>query len=274
MLPTRPDARTAVRAIGFLLLGAIGTAALTVGAAGGLADPAHAAVHDVYYALFGPYDSKYVSGLAAITLLTALAGVAPVLAADIVSDRGEHVFWLLGGAFVLPLPVLAALALLFASSAGVGTAVAVAGTALVVPVGLRIGFDVRSGGLPAMVGVIPVVFLVISASIVVSGIEPPPTRIEADEIPSGADGSAAEEQVADFQSVPIVRRDLFSDCHEDRGGRRECELRLDGYEHDRRAIEFLDRRGVVCPSETMESVAERDSFVAVHEGTSYRVRCT
>ena len=82
------------------------------------------------------------------------------------------------------------------------------------------------------------------------------------------------EPVADFDAVPAIRDDLFGAAgYEDDGTSR---LPLRGYAHEARVARWLDRHGTRCRflnTRPGQATDEGGSFLALHDGTVYRVSC-
>lgn len=255
--------------LAYLLLGAVGTAAVGLGALfalGGL----QPVLYHAAYATLGPSTATEFALLLHVVLSAAVGLAATALTAEYASRRGEN-----APAFARATGVLAALVLGLAAvimagvdpfGAALAWVVAVAGA---LPVLLWVREGVRSGGVAAVVGGVPVlVALLLLAGVGVGwgwGFV-----MTAHEVPAAEAGG----DVASFESAPEVRDDLLADrnCETDADGDRRCLLQLRGYIRERQAARFLERHGVRCPFRGPGEDA--GSFVAKHDGTFYRVSCS
>ncbi|MEF8854337.1 MAG: hypothetical protein V5A24_02415 [Haloarculaceae archaeon] len=261
----------AVARIGaYLLLGFVGTAAVAL-ATLNLTLPVQPVIYDLFYLRLGPSmaTETAILGHFFVSILVGLA--VPVLIGDYLSDRWANLREMglaiatMVGVFVLFLVV---------AVAGIDpflTALIMLALGLVsVPLALRFGAGVRSGGVPVFVGGIPViVFLLLLAGFGIGwgwGY-----IVSAEEVPE----STVSEPAADFSEVPEVAADLFvrGDCDTTTDDRRRCRLSVRGYDREVRTIRFLADQGVRCPSHIAGS-GSSGSFVAEYEGRYYRITCS
>lgn len=268
MTDSKPLAKRVARAAAYAILGVVLTAALGL-LAPNLLNPIQPVVYDAVYLRLGPSGATEFAILWHIALSGAVAIAVATLVGEFVSDRGEN-----ARAFAVGLAALGAfLVLSFAAAvAGLEPFLAVAlwivATAVAVPALLWFRYDVRSGGLPAFAGGVPIlVFLLLLAGIGVGwgwGYV-----LTAEEVPSP---DAAD--VVTFEEAPEVRDDLFAprNCEVNADGDRRCRLQLRGYAHERAAAGFLADHGVRCPYEG--SGRDAGSFLTRHEDTYYRITCT
>lgn len=253
---------------GYLLLGAVGTAI----AALVLLPLTQAVQRGIYGALYlhlGPSGATQTAILAHFLAVGVVAIAAPTIIGSYHSDRLAH-----GRALAAVLATMAGIvvAFLLVSLAGLAAFLTAVAALVVIAIGvpllLRVGYGVRSGGLVAFVGGTPVLVLLLllagfglgwgwgydmTAEAVSNGAGPP---------------------TADFDDVPAVRDDLFApgNCETGADDRRVCHLSLRGYEHELQAARFMARHGVRCPYQNAP-VEPPGSFVADHDGTDYRVTC-
>lgn len=266
----KPTAVRAAKTVAYLLGGLSGTAvvALTVLYVGVSIQPV---VYDAFYRHVGPSEATETAILSHFLLAGFTAVSVALLAGDYVSDRLRHrravasAITVLGGLLVVFLVVALLELAAFLTALGILAVGVVA-----VPLLLRYRYSVRSGGVTAFVGGIPVlVVLLLFAGFGLGwgwGYIMTAQAVPA----STVDGTAA----ADFDDVPQIRDDLFtSDCSTGTDGRRVCRMYLRGYEHEARVARFMARHGVRCPYQNLES-GEPDSFIATHNGTYYRVSCS
>ncbi len=250
--------------LGVVLTGAVGLVVLN------LTDSGQAVAYDFFYLRLGPSGATEVAILTHFLTAGVLALGVTMLAADYLSDRGRNLRPVgLGFAAMLAL-VIAFLVVALAGLAAFLTALIVLAVVLVgVPLWLRYGADIRSGAVPAFVGGIPVIIVLLFLAgfglgwgwgyVVV-----------AEEIPE----SSVDREVADMDGVPEIQEDLFTgDCETTSEDRRECHLQLRGYEHEVTAAQFMARHGVRCPYQNTHA-GEAGAFVGEYDGTYYRVTCS
>lgn len=255
--------------VAYFVAGGVGTAAAALVALN-LLESIQPAVYDLLYLRLGPSEATKVAVLAHF-LVAATVGISvPLLASDCLSDRGENLPALVPGvAALLGLVAVFLLATLAGGAPFLAALLALAVALVGLPLALRYWMGVRSGGLPAFAGGIPVVLaLLFLAGFGIGwgwGYV-----VTAQEVPRGA----VTEPVAEFDEVPEVRDDLFADgdCETTDDGR-QCRLQLRGYEHERTAARFMARHGVRCPFRNTHA-GEADAFVAEYDGTPYRVTCS
>lgn len=270
----RPDVTVeTVRWLGWLalygLLGVVGTAVVALPLLVAT-QPVQAVVYRLFYGQLGPSEATDVAVLTHV-LVAGLVGISlPMLVGDYLSDRLAN-----RDAFGAAVALLGALLLAFlvaslAHLAAVLTALVVLAVAAVaVPVVLRYGYGVRSGGVPAFVGGIPVlVVLLLVTGFGLGwgwGYYVTATAVTGEDVTP----------TMDFEEVPRIRTDLFegSECSTDGAGRETCRLQLRGYEHEGRAARFLARHGVHCPYQNAVAGDAGGSAVASYDGSLYRVRC-
>ena len=264
-----PTLKEAGTTLGYGVLGAVGTATVALVVLN-LSQPVQRAVYDLFYLRVGPSEATETAILAHFLVSGIIAISIPMLVGDYLSDRGAHFSTLAWAVTTLFGLVAVFLVVALAGLAAFLTALLVLAVGLIgIPIALRIGAGVRSGAVPAFVGGIPVIILLLFLAgfgigwgwgyVVV-----------AEEVPEASvDGS-----VADFDDVPEIRDDLFAgDCETTTKGHRECMLQLRGYEHERAAARFMARHGVRCPYQNTYS-GEADAFFAEHNGTYHRVTCS
>lgn len=254
----------------YLVLGVVGTAAVALGLLYTL-QPIQRVVYDAFYLQVGPSEATETAILTHFLVAGGTAISAVLLAGDYLSDRlnnraavAKAITVLLGLIVVFLLVALLELAAFLTAILVLTVAV------LVVPLLLRYRYGMRSGGIPAFVGGIPVLLVLL----LVTGFGLGwgwGYIMTAEEAPSSAvDGTAS----ADFDDVPQIRDDLFAgDCSTGTDDRRVCRLYLRGYEHEARAARFMARHGVRCPYQNTQT-GRSDSFIATHNGSYYRVTCS
>lgn len=253
--------------VGYGLLGLVGTVVSAMVLLN-LLDPIQSPFYHGVYRQLGPSGATQFAILSHFVVSGAIAALLPALAAEYLSDRGEN-----RRAFAVAVGAVALLVVLFLAIGAAGLESMPFGLAWVlavavgVPAFLYFGLDVRSGGVPALVGTGPALVLLLLLAgfglgwgwgyVVV-----------AEEVPDGSDEGVT------FDDAPELREDLFaaSGCEEDADGDRRCELQLRGYEHERPAAAFLDRHGVRCPFGNAPS-GPSGSLVAEHDGTHFEVSC-
>lgn len=265
----RPTLGQVAHTAGYLLLGVVGTAAVTLVAllAGGSIQPI---IYDLFYLQVGPSEATETAILTHFLLAEFVAVSLVLVAGDYLSDRLTHrsavrnvIATLLGLLVVfLLLSVLGLAAFL--------TAILVLAAAVIaVPLLLWVRYDVRSGALPAFVGAVPVLVLVL----LIAGFGVGwgwGYLMTAERVPASTVNSAA----ADFDDVPQLRDDLFTgDCAGGPDGRDICRLYLRGYAHEAQAVRFMARHGVRCAYQN-DPGWESDSFIATYNESYYRVTCS
>lgn len=258
------------KTVGYLVLGIVGTTAVALALLYAL-QPIQPVVYEAFYLQVGPSEATETAILTHFLVASVVALGAAMLAGDGLSDRLRHRPALAKGIGAMVLLFVAFLVVSLAGLAAFLTALfVVAGTALAVPVLLRYRYGVRSGGVTAFVGGVPVVVvLLLLAGFGIGwgwGYV-----MTAQEVPAS---TVNESAAADFDDVPRIRDDLFAaDCSTNTDDRRVCHLYLRGYEHEVRAARFMARHGIRCPYQNAQS-GRSDSFVARDDGSYYRVACT
>jgi hypothetical protein len=255
--------------LGYGLLGVVSTAAVALVVLN-VMNPLQAVVYDVFYLRLGPSGATKAAILAHFMLGSVVGLGVTMLAAEYLDTRGEN-FRAVGAGFAgLLVLVFGFLVVALAGLAAFLTALIVLAVAFVgIPIALRFPFGVRSGALPAFVGGIPVVVLLLFLAGFGLGWGWGYV-VTAEEVPS----SSVEGATANFDEIPEVRDDLFAgDCETTSADQHRCTLQLRGYEHERTAASFLARHGGRCPYQNTPS-SEADAFTAEHDGTYYRVTCS
>lgn len=258
-------------AVGYGVLGFVATAAVAIGATFGLQEllGLQRRVYHATYGWIGPSEASEFGIIVHFVLAGALAIVAAALLGEYLSDRGDN-----ARAFGVAIGALAVLiGLLVVVSLGVEPSVLFAfvwivAVALVVPVVLRFGYGVRSGGVPAFVGGVP--FLVLLMLLAAFGLGWGGGHVvTAREVPA----ESVDGEVASLDGAPEFRADLFDrdDCETTVEGDRRCRLVLRGYDHEVAAVRALDRLGVRCPHRT--EVQGSGSVVVRHDRSYYRLTC-
>lgn len=269
MWGSRADVERVARVVGYLALGFVGTA-LTALVVIPLIQDIQTPVYHLLYLQVGPSDATQTAILTHFLAAGFVAIAVPTVVGDYLSDRLAHRRAI--AAVVVALLVNVAL---FVVLGVVGLGVYPVGF-LVLALGglvgvwlLRYRFDVRSGGVLAFGGGLPVLFALLLLAGFGLGWGWGYVMV-AEEVPDGA----VDGPVADLDEVPQVRDDLLgsSDCETDPEGRETCRLHLRGYDHERTAARFMDRHGVRCPSRNAGS-GQRDAFIAEHDGSYYRITC-
>lgn len=254
---------------GYFVLGMIGTAAVALVLLN-LLQPVQGVVYDLFYLPVGPSEATETAILTHFLVSGVIAISVPLLVGDYLSDRGANLRALAWGVAAMLGLVLVFLVVALTGLAAFLTALLVLAIGLVgVPVVLRYWAGVRSGGLPAFVGGIPVLVVLLFLAGFGLGWGWGYVMI-AEEVPA----SSVDGPVADFGEVPEIRDDLFveGDC-ETTDGRRQCLLQLRGYEHELEAARFMDRHGVRCPYQNTYT-GQEDAFYTEYEGTTYRITCS
>ena len=252
----------------YFLLGVVGTAIAVLGVLLVL-QPVQPVLYGAVYLWLGPSEATQFALLAHFVLSGAVAVTVPTLLGEYLSDRGANLRALLVGLGVVAGLLLVLLAVMGAGLAAFPVALLwVLASGVAVPVLLRYRYGVRSGGVSAFVGGIPVLaFVLLLAGIGLGwgwGYV-----VTAEEVTESGFGDA---EVASMETVPQVREDLFTgDCSGDGNGGERCYLELRGYEHELAATRFLDRHGVRCPYRGTGH--DPGSVLVRHDGTYYRVSC-
>lgn len=263
------------RTVAHLLFGAAATAVLGIALLRG-AQPLQLLVYDALYLPVGPWTATVTATVVGFTVVIAVAASVPTLLAEYVRSRGEHaadVGARLAGTLLVVLVFLVASAFLGVVSF---LAAIVGATGFVVVALAELRRRGASAGLATFAGAVPVLvlaLLVLGFGLGWGG----GYDVVAREVPADS-----VHQVVSFDEAPTVRDDLLSPdgdgvyarCNE-RGGRRVCRLPLRGYDHEARAGRFLARHGVRCAylNAPGSGGAANRSFVAVADGTAYRVTC-
>ncbi|PSQ18643.1 hypothetical protein BRD00_05000 [Halobacteriales archaeon QS_8_69_26] len=256
------------RTAGYLVLGVVGTAAVALGTLYA-AQPIQPVIYDLFYLQVGPSEATETAILTHFLVAGVVGLGVPMVVGDYLGDRGANVPALAWGVAAMVFLLCVFLVVAFAGLAAFLTALVVLAVGFVgVPVALRFGAGVRSGGVLAFVGGVPVVvFLLLLAGFGLGWGH----VVTAEEVP----GSTVDGPVADFDDAPEVRDDLFAsgDCETTQADRRRCRLHVRGYDHERAAARFMARHGVRCPYQNAVT-GSSDSFVAEYDGSYYRVTCS
>lgn len=258
------------RAAAYLLFGVVATGGVALVLLN-VTQPVQAVVYDAFYLQVGPSEATETAILTHFIAVGVIAISVPMLVGDYLSDRLAHRAALAKGMGAMLVLLLAFLGVALAGLAAFLSALVVLAAAFVgVPFLLRYRFGVRSGGIPAFVGGIPVVVVLLFLAgfglgwgwgYVVIAEEAPDASVNG--------------PVMDFDEVPEIRDDLFvdGDCETTADGHRRCVLQLRGYEHERAAARFMARHGVRCPYQNTYTGQAGAGF-AEHNGTHYRVLCS
>lgn len=263
--------------LAYLLGGTLGTAVGAVLALR-LLQPLRPAVYHAYYLAVGPWSATEAASV--LPFVVAALGTATVVTAAAVGVANDRALALrvAGGlaAAVATVLALVATALYLGAEPLLVGLVAVVAVAVAVPVGLRRAGAWEGGG-PTFLGAAPVMVLLVLLLGVGLGWGGGYDLV-AREVPEGE----VQEPVATFEGYPQVREDLLSPddgtgtyayC-ETTDRRRTCRLPLRGYDHAVAAARFLADNGVRCRFQGATGPDDRNrSFLAVHEGTHYRVTC-
>ncbi|MDL0139557.1 hypothetical protein PNP85_08575, partial [Halobacterium salinarum] len=156
-----PTLKQAGTTAAYLVLGAIGTAAVALGTLS-VAQPIQPTVYELFYLQVGPSDATQTAILAHF-LVAAIVGLAiPMFVGDYLSDRGANLHVLAGGIVAMFGLLLVFFVVALAGLAAFLTAILVLAVGLVgVPLALRFGYGIRSGGVPGFVGGIPIVLVLL-----------------------------------------------------------------------------------------------------------------
>lgn len=248
-------------------------AAVTAGAALPLLyliQPMQRVIYGLLYLQVGPGEATEAAILLHFLVASSVALALSLVAGDALSTGLENRTAIGAGVAGLAVLLVVFLVLSLFELAAFLTAVVVVGLGLVgIPVLLWFRFGVRSGGLQAFVGGVPVVVLLLLLAGFGLGWGWGYV-MTAEKVPaSSVDGAAAS-----FDEEPEVARDLLEegDCDAPDSARQTCFLELRGYEHELAAVRFMARHGVRCPYEG-RGVDERSTFVARYEDSYYRVGC-
>lgn len=255
---------------GYLLVGAVGTAVLSLGLLGATT-PLGSAVYRVFYLAAGPWGATVTATVLTFLAAALLSLGGVTVGADAVGGFDTRLAGGVAGLVAAVLVLVAAAA--YAGAAGLLVALVAAGVFVVGVALLLYRVDARRHSAAAFAGGVPVlVVLVLLLGVGLGwggGYD-----IVAEEVPA----SVVEGVDAEFAEVPTLRDDLLSpsgtdvyaNCEGD--DRRVCRLSLRGYAHEDRAARFLARHGVRCPY-LNGGTADRESLVAVDGDTYYRVSC-
>lgn len=262
----RPLARRLATALGYGLLGLLGTAAVGFGTLLAI-QPAARSIYGLVYLQLGPSDATKFAVLLSFVLAGSVALAAVTLAGEYLSNRGTNRRAVLLGLGAVGLLDVAYVALSLAGLVGVVVALGwILSVGIAVPLLVAYRYDVRSGAVPAFVGGVPVVvFLLLLAGVGIGwgwGYV-----VVAEEVPATSTGG----NVTTVDAVPQVRDDLFAGDCETLDGRETCYLSLRGYEHELAATHFLADHGVRCPYQG--SGPSSGAFVARHGDRYYRMTC-
>ncbi|MFB6227280.1 MAG: hypothetical protein ABEH88_01635 [Halobacteriales archaeon] len=228
------------------------------------------ATYATLYAQFGPWRATEAAVLLAGAIVGLLSVAVPTVLVALVRGPRDSV----------P-PILAGLGALFGVSVFLVVFVAPLGllgsraamVALVIVVGLlgvglyHLRTDPRT--VATFGGGVPVFALLLVLLVATPG---GGYAIVAEET-RALDSGDVNGSVADFDSSPEVRDDLFSPANREDGDPATYRLSLREYDRGSSAARFLDANGVRCPYLGVDGDEESGTFVAVHDGTHYRVRC-
>lgn len=266
----RAALRRVASIVGYLALGFVGTAGTAL-ALLYVTRPVQTLLYDAVYLLVGPSEATETAILTHFLAVCATAVGVPLVVGDYLDARLANRDALARGVAALLGLALAFLAASLAGLAAFLTALVVLLAGLAgVPLALRYRYGVRSGGLHAFVGGVPVVVLFLL--VVGFGLGWGWGYVAvAQEVPA----SSVDGPVASFDDAPEVRDDLFAagNCETDPDGRRVCHLSLRGYDREVAAARFMARHGVRCPFTNAPPGRESGAFVARHDGAYYRVTC-
>ncbi len=256
--------------LSYAVFGIIGTAAIAL-AALNLMEPLQVVVYEVFYLQVGPSDATEIAILTHFLVSGVVALGVVMVAGDLLSDRGANLRAFAAGFLALIGLILVFMVVALAGYAAfLTTLLLVAVAAIAIPLVLRYRFAVNSGGVPAFIGGIPiiVVLLFLAGFGVGWGWG---YFVTAEEVPD----TPVNDTAVSFDEVPEVQEDLFvtGDCETTSGDRRQCRLQLRGYEHELTATRFLARHGVRCPFQNTHS-GDTDALIAAHNETYYRVTCS
>ncbi|MFB6267102.1 MAG: hypothetical protein ABEI31_05530 [Halodesulfurarchaeum sp.] len=257
-------------ALGYGLLGLGATAViafallpLTVGIQQG--------IYHLLYLRLGPSAATRTAILTHGLTISVVAVIGSTLIAHYVSTRQAALEYLgrAVGLLVAPLVLF-----LLASFAGLGALLVALGLLLIAILTtallLRIQYGIRSGANPALIGsIVPVVLIFLLLGFGIGwgwGYV-----ITAREVPDGA----ANGTITSMEEVPEIREDLFREsfCSTDSQGFRRCYLQLRGYEHERRAAQFLAAHDVRCRYQNAPAGDDSGSVLVSYNGSIYRVGC-
>lgn len=253
---------------GYLLVGLLGTAGITLGVLA-VSQPFQPPIYHIFYPIVGPWTATETATVVVVTGVAAFAIAVPPAAVQYFETRGEHLPAIGTGfsaIFVVMLGVLVVSALVDA----IGLLVAIVTVAAAVIVG-GYGLDEVGArpGLVALVGGVPVLLVVmflLGFGLGWGGGYDVVARPVADASVNGT--------VVAMDDSPAIRDALFSPsaCRDDG----ICRLPLRGSDHEARVARWLDRNGVRCRFLNAPPGSDnpaRDSFLAEHDGTVYRVSC-
>jgi hypothetical protein len=257
----------------YLLLGALGTLALAL-ALLAVTNPLQERLYHAVYLSSGPTAATRTAQVVQFGLVAVIASTGTVLVATSVSqqvrDFSEILRGLVGLCVLVALYVAGTIGTVFPHPEAI---LGLGSLLLGIPLWLWGRGDLRSGGVLALAGAIPVVLLLFAALGFGLGWGWGYVLV-AEEVPTA---EVVGTDRANFDDLPAVRDDLFSDehCDGDESGNRTCILELRGTEHEARAIRFLADHGVRCPyvkGDANRTGASR-SVPTYHEGRAYRVTC-
>lgn len=266
---SNPLLRLVAVTVGYVLLGAVVTGAVALVVLN-VTLHLQTEIYHVFYLRVGPGDAT-VAAILGQFLFASFTGVVVAMAvAEWLNDSEQKWRGVGGGAMAL-LSLLAISGVLV--FLGLPIELTVLGVLAVGFLGilvlLRYRYGIRSGSVPAVLGSIPVVMLILLLAGFGIGWGWGYVMV-AEEVPQ----ASVDGPVADFDAVPTVRDDLLlrGDCVE-RDGRTRCRLQLRGYAHAETAVQWMDSHGVRCPAQSA-SGGDSGAFYAKHDGTTYRVSCT
>jgi MFS family permease len=207
--------------VAYSVLGLIGTAGVVLFVLN-VSQPVQAVLYRAVYLRVGPSEATETAILAQF-LGVGLVGISiPMVIADYLSDGLTHRRALGIGIGVMAGLLIGFFAVALAGLAAFLTSLSILVIAVIsVPVLLRYRLGVRSGALPAFVGGIPVLFLLVLA--VGFGLGWGwGYVITAQEVPA----ETVNGSVATFDDARAFEAELFADCEIDTAGRQVCRLFL------------------------------------------------
>jgi len=265
-----PSVKRVRTTLGYGVLGTVGTA-LTAFALVNFIDPVQPVIYDLFYLRVGPSEATETAILAHFLLATLIALSLTIVAGDLLSDRGTNLPTLAWAIAALLSLIVLFLVVALAGIATFLTALLVLAIGLIgIPLTLRYRSEVRSGALPAFIGGIPVIILLLFLAgfgigwgwgYIVTAEEVSPASVN-------------ETEAVTLDEIPEVRDDLFTgECETTTENRRQCMLQLRGYDHEVTATRFLAQHGVRCPYRNTDT-GENDTVIAEHNDTYYRLTCS
>lgn len=236
-----------------------------------LTQPLQRVVYDAVYLQLGPSEATTTAILSHFLVAAVAALAVPLVVGDYLSDRLANRRVLAGAVAGLAGALLAFLAVALAGLGGFLSAIVVLGVVLVgIPVILRVRYGIRSGGLTAFVGGVPVVLLLLVAAAFGIGWGWGYV-VTAEEVST----DSVNDTVVTFEDAPVFERDLFAagHCEVDPDGQEVCRLSLRGYDGERAAARVMARHGVRCPYQNGPADSG-GAFFAQHGNSTFRITCS